>query len=129
MPVISMNNVFASRPSFTDVVSHCTDAYAAVRAMPLDVVTPLQAGDVINATGSLWTTGDEQAFVVVSEHIVPAGAQIVNVLRAPNIGSWVALRSSNLNFATDSVRAEGIAFLEAQGFQTEDFHSTFPTIS
>jgi len=124
MPVINVGDYFQTSPSFTDVVSGATDSFAAVRAMHIAVQQTTQAGDVINASGALWSRGDEQAYVAVPAQPVEVGTAVINVLRAPNMGSWVALKSDNLRFADASYKEDGIAFLESQGFQTKPFYTS-----
>lgn len=124
MPVLTMTEYFQTSPSFTDVVSGATDAFAAVRPMHVQVQQTTKAGDVINASGRLWSRGDEQAFVAVPAQPVEVGTAVINVLRAPSVGSWVALKSDNLRFADESFKEDGIAFLESQGFETRPFYTS-----
>lgn len=124
MPVIGISNYFQTSPSFTDVVSYSTDAFGAVAQKQFTLAQAVQAGDVINASGALWGSGDATAFVVVSEHVVEAGTKYINVLRAPNVGSLVCLKSDNLVFASRADKAAGIAFLQSQGFQTQEFFTS-----
>lgn len=123
MPVINVGDYFQTSPSFTDVCSGATDAFASVRSMKVSVQQTTKAGDVINASGALWSRGDTEAYVAVPAQPVEVGASFINVLRAPNVGSWVALKSDNLRFADASYKEDGIAFLEAQGFETRPFYS------
>lgn len=124
MPVINVSDFFQTGPTFKDVVSYATDAFGAVAQKQFTLAQDVQAGDVITADGALWATGDTTAFVVVSEHTVEAGTKVVNVLRAPNVGSLVALKSDNLVFASTSDKDAGIAFLQSQGFQTQEFFTS-----
>ena len=64
--IITLSDVFPVRKSYTDLVSAATDNFAAVdskvfASLPADV----QCGDVIDASGALYTSGNV-AYVVVS---------------------------------------------------------------
>lgn len=124
MPAIGISNYFQTSQSYTDIVSYSTDAYGAVAQRQFTLAQDVQAGDVITAEGALWATGDATAFVVVSEHVVEAGTKFINVLRAPNVGSLVCLKSDNLSFASSADKAAGIAFLADQGFQLQQFFTS-----
>ncbi|MCS4492616.1 hypothetical protein NXS97_00100 [Pantoea sp. B623] len=126
MAVATLSEFFQTARSFTDIVSYATDSYGAVRAMALTPQVDLKAGDVITSEGKLWATGDTEAFVVVEPSTVIADGAFkkVNVLRAPNMGSLVCLKTDNLNFSSDADRDAGIAFLESQGFQTQVFYTS-----
>lgn len=101
-------------------MSAATDHFAAVdskvfASLPADV----QCGDVIGESGALYTSGNV-AYVVVSDFVTAGSNKPVNVLRAPNVGSYVALKSDNLNAAN---HAAAISALQAQGFATRGiFH-------
>ncbi|MFU0880160.1 hypothetical protein ACM26M_02800 [Kluyvera cryocrescens] len=118
--MISLNELFPHFKSYTDIVSYATDNFASTdnvvfTTLPADV----QCGDVIDATGALYTSGD--VALIVASRFVEAGAnKPVNVLRAPNKGSFVAVKGDNLN-ATD--HAAAVDALEAQGFQVNAFHT------
>lgn len=126
MAVALLSEFFQTSRSFTDIVSYATDSFGAVRAMALTPQVDLKAGDVITSQGFLWKSGDSEAFVVVEPQAVIADAKFkkVNVLRAPNMGSLVCLKTDNLNFSSDADRDAGIAFLESQGFQTQVFYTS-----
>ncbi len=119
--IIDLDTLFPQRKSLTDIVSYASDAFAAVdskvfASLPADV----QCGDVLDSTGALYASGDD-AFVVVSEFITAGSNKPVNVLRAPNVGSYVALKSDNLNAAN---HAAAISALQAQGFATREFFTS-----
>lgn len=119
--IITLSDVFPVRKSYTDIVSAATDHFAAVdskvfASLPADV----QCGDVLDSTGALYTSGND-AFVVVSEFVTAGSNKPVNVLRAPNLGSYVALKSDNLNAAN---HAAAISALQAQGFATREFFTS-----
>ncbi|WP_251843228.1 hypothetical protein, partial [Enterobacter hormaechei] len=88
--IIDLSEVFPVRKSYTDIVSAATDNFAAVdskvfASLPADV----QCGDVLDITGALYTSGNV-AYVVVSDFVKAGSNKPVNVLRAPNVGSYVA---------------------------------------
>lgn len=119
--IIKMSEVFPNYKTITDIVSYTTDAFAAVdnkvfASLPADV----QCGDVVDAFGALYTSGDV-AFVVVSDFVKAGRNKPVNVLRAPNVGSFVALKGDNLNAAN---HAAAISALQAQGFATREFFTS-----
>ncbi len=73
--IITLSDVFPVRKSYTDLVSAATDNFAAVdskvfASLPADV----QCGDVIDASGALYTSGNV-AYVVVSD-FVTAGSRL-----------------------------------------------------
>lgn len=118
--MIALHEIFPYRKSLTEIVSYATDAFAAVESktfatLPADV----QCGDVIDDTGALYTSGDA-AYVVVSEFVTAGSGKAVNVLVAPDRGSFVALKADNLH---SNDNAAAIAALEAQGFSTSVFTS------
>lgn len=119
--IIDLDTLFPQRKSLTDIVSYASDAFAAVdskvfASLPADV----QCGDVINASGALYTSGNV-AYVVVSDFVKAGSNKPVNVLRAPNVGSYVALKSDNLNAANHTA---AISALQAQGFATREFFTS-----
>ena len=119
--IIDLDTLFPQRKSLTDVISYSTDNFAAIdskvfASLPADV----QCGDVLDSTGALYTSGDD-AFVVVSQLVTAGSNKAVNVLRAPNVGSYVALKSDNLNAAN---HAAAISALQAQGFATREFFTS-----
>ncbi|MDV5238151.1 hypothetical protein [Leclercia adecarboxylata] len=119
--IIDLDTLFPQRKSLTSIVSYTSDAFAAVdskvfASLPADV----QCGDVIGADGALYASGTD-AFVVVSEFITAGTNKAVNVLRAPNVGSYVALKSDNLHAAN---HAAAISALQAQGFATREFFTS-----
>jgi hypothetical protein len=118
--IIDLSEVFPVRKSYTDIVSAATDNFAAVdskvfASLPADV----QCGDVLDSTGALYTSGN--VAVVVSDFVKAGSNKPVNVLRAPNVGSYVALKSDNLNAAN---HAAAISALQAQGFATREFFTS-----
>ncbi|EGT5703893.1 hypothetical protein SNN84_003044 [Cronobacter sakazakii] len=119
--IIDLSEVFPVRKSYTDIVSAATDNFAAVdskvfASLPVDV----QCGDVVDASGALYASGNV-AYVVVSDFVKAGSNKPVNVLRAPNVGSYVALKSDNLNAAN---HAAAISALQAQGFATREFFTS-----
>ena len=63
--IIDLDTLFPQRLSPTDIVSYATDTFASVESkiftsLPADV----ECGDVVNASGALYTSGAD-AFVVV----------------------------------------------------------------
>ena len=119
--IIDLSEVFPVRKSYTDIVSAATDNFAAVdskvfASLPADV----QCGDVLDITGALYTSGNV-AYVVVSDFVKAGSNKPVNVLRAPNVESYVALKSDNLNAAN---HAAAISALQAQGFATREFFTS-----
>jgi len=116
--IIDLDTLFPQRKSLTSIVSYASDAFAAVdskvfASLPADV----QCGDVLDITGALYTSGNV-AYVVVSDFVQAGSNKPGNVLRAPNVGSYVALKSDNLNAAN---HAAAISALQAQGFATREF--------
>ncbi|MEG8874393.1 hypothetical protein U4S91_12365 [Klebsiella pneumoniae] len=119
--MINLTELFPIRKSFTDIVSYATDAFAAVEAHVFDdIPADIECGDVVDATGALYTSGDT-AFVVVSDFVSAGDGKTVNVLRAPNVGSFVALKADNLNAAN---HAAAITALEAKGFVCRPFFTS-----
>lgn len=119
--ILDLNTIFPVRKSYTDIVSFATDNFAAVdskvfASLPADV----QCGDVLDSTGALYSSGNA-AFVVVSDFVKTGSNKPVNVLRAPNVGSYVALKSDNLNAVN---HAAAISALQAQGFATREFFTS-----
>ena len=119
--IITLSDVFPVRKSYTDIVSAATDHFAAVdskvfASLPADV----QCGDVLDSTGALYTSGAD-AFVVVSDFVSAGGGKTVNVLRAPNVGSFVALKADNLNAAN---HVAAITALESKGFVCRPFFTS-----
>jgi len=121
--VIDLDTLFPQRLSPTDIVSYATDTFASVESktfasLPADV----ECGDVVNASGALYTSGAD-AFVVVSEFITAGTNKAVNVLRSPARGSLVCIKSDNLT-AADGAHDAAVAALAAQGFQMREFFTS-----
>lgn len=75
--IIDLSEVFPVRKSYTDIVSAATDNFAAVdskvfASLPADV----QCGDVVDAPGALYTSGNA-AFVAVTSCQVLAPSQFL----------------------------------------------------
>lgn len=118
--MIDLTELFPIRKSFTDVVSYATDSFAAVEGRVFDLSADIQCGDVIDADGDLFASGDD-AYVVVSDAVSAGDGKTVNVLRAPNVGSFVALKADNLNAAN---HAAAITTLESKGFVCRPFFTS-----
>lgn len=79
--IITLSDVFPVRKSYTDIVSAATDNFAAVdskvfASLPADV----QCGDVLDASGALYTSGNV-AYVCVSDFVTAGSNKPVNVLQ------------------------------------------------
>ncbi|HDR1956650.1 TPA: hypothetical protein QCD06_003111 [Enterobacter hormaechei] len=118
--IVDLTELFPIRKSFTDVVSYATDSFAAVEGRVFDLPADIECGDVIGADGALYTSGDD-AYVVVSDAVSAGDGKTVNVLRAPNVGSFVALKADNLNAAN---YAAAITTLESKGFVCRPFFTS-----
>ena len=119
--IIDLDTLFPQRLSLTDLVSYSTDHFASIESkifasLPADV----ECGDVIGADGALYTSGAD-AFVVVSDFVSAGDGKTVNVLRAPNVGSFVALKADNLTAAN---HAAAITTLESKGFVCRPFFTS-----
>jgi hypothetical protein len=75
--------------------------------------------DAITSTGAAYTSGDD-ILIVVSD-FVSGSNKAVNVLRAPNVGSYVGLKIDNINAAD---KAAAVAALEAKGFVCRVFYTS-----
>ena len=111
--IVDLTELFPIRKSFTDVLSYATDSFAVVEGRVFDLPADIECGDVIGADGALYTSGDD-AFVVVSDFVSA-------VLRAPNVGSFVALKADNLHAAN---HAAAITTLESKGFVCRPFFTS-----
>ncbi|HDT3540823.1 TPA: hypothetical protein QHL51_001417 [Enterobacter hormaechei subsp. steigerwaltii] len=118
--MIDLTELFPIRKSFTDVVSYATDSFAAVEGRVFDLPVDVQCGDVIGADGALYASGAD-ALVVVSDFVSAGDGKTVNVLRAPNVSSFVALKADNLNAAN---YAAAITTLESKGFVCRPFFTS-----
>ncbi|MDV0513103.1 hypothetical protein [Citrobacter portucalensis] len=121
--IIDLDTLFPQRLSLTDLVSYSTDHFASIESkifasLPADV----ECGDVVDATGALYTSGAD-AFVVVSEFVTAGSNKAVNVLRSPAGGSLVCIKSDNLT-AADGAHDAAVAALAAQGFQMREFFTS-----
>ncbi|MEB1070701.1 hypothetical protein VC894_07650 [Citrobacter freundii] len=121
--IIDLDTLFPQRLSLTDLVSYSTDHFASIESkifasLPADV----ECGDVVDATGALYTSGAD-AFVVVSEFVTAGSNKAVNVLRSPARGSLVCIKSDNLT-AADGAYDAAVAALAAQGFQMREFFTS-----
>lgn len=121
--IIDLDTLFPQRLSLTDLVSYSTDHFASIESkifasLPADV----ECGDVVDATGALYTSGAD-AFVVVSEFVTAGSNKAVNVLRSPARGSLVCIKSDNLT-AADGAHDAAVATLAAQGFQMREFFTS-----
>ncbi|ELB7893680.1 hypothetical protein RH801_000189 [Citrobacter freundii] len=121
--IIDLDTLFPQRLSLTDLVSYSTDHFASIESkifasLPADV----ECGDVVDATGALYTSGAD-AFVVVSEFVTAGSNKVVNVLRSPARGSLVCIKSDNLT-AADGAHDAAVAALAAQGFQMREFFTS-----
>ncbi|HBY9525604.1 TPA: hypothetical protein MJA18_004768 [Klebsiella aerogenes] len=121
--IIDLDTLFPQRLSLTDLVSYSTDHFASIESkifafLPADV----ECGDVVNASGALYTSGAD-AFVVVSEFVTAGSNKAVNVLRSPARGSLVCIKSDNLT-AADGAHDAAVAALAAQGFQMREFFTS-----
>lgn len=121
--IIDLDTLFPQRLSLTDLVSYSTDHFASIESkifasLPADV----ECGDVVNASGTLYTSGAD-AFVVVSEFVTAGSNKAVNVLRSPARGSLVCIKSDNLT-AADGAHDAAVAALAAQGFQMREFFTS-----
>ncbi|MCP6547869.1 hypothetical protein NL497_29270, partial [Klebsiella pneumoniae] len=76
--------------------------------LPADV----ECGDAITSTGAAYTSGDD-ILIVVSDFVSAGANKAVNILRAPNVGSYIGLKIDNINVAD---KAAAVAALEAKGF-------------
>ncbi|ENE4802827.1 hypothetical protein ABNJ21_002410 [Klebsiella michiganensis] len=120
--MLNLTELFPHRKSFTDVVSYSTDPYACVMNLQFDTLAAdIECGDVVNASGTLVNTSDTDAHIVVSPFVKAGANASVNVLRAPNVGSWVSVKQDALN-ATDIDTA--VSLLTAKGFRFEQFHTS-----
>lgn len=118
--MIDLTELFPIRKSFTDVVSYATDSFAVIEGRVFDLPADVQCGDVIGADATLYASGND-AYVVVSDFVHAGNGKTVNVLRAPNVGSFVALKADNLNAAN---HAAAIATLESKGFVCRPFFTS-----
>jgi len=121
--IIDLDTLFPQRLSLTDLVSYSTDHFASIESkifasLPADV----ECGDVVNASGALYTSGAD-AFVVVSEFVTAGSNKAVNVLRSPARGSLVCIKPDNLT-AADGAHDAAVAALAAQGFQMREFFTS-----
>ncbi|EGF1762259.1 hypothetical protein MLR35_06820 [Escherichia coli] len=121
--IIDLDTLFPQRLSLTDLVSYSTDHFASIESkifasLPADV----ECGDVVNASGALYTSGAD-AFVVVSDFVSAGSNKAVNVLRSPARGSLVCIKSDNLT-AADGAHDAAVAALDAQGFQMREFFTS-----
>ncbi|WP_373632457.1 hypothetical protein [Klebsiella variicola] len=121
--IIDLDTLFPQRLSLTDLVSYSTDHFASIESkifasLPADV----ECGDVVNASGALYTSGAD-AFVVVSDFVTAGSNKAVNVLRSPARGSLVCIKSDNLT-AADGAHDAAVAALAAQGFQMREFFTS-----
>ena len=121
--IIDLDTLFPQRLSLTALVSYSTDHFASIESkifasLPADV----ECGDVVDATGALYTSGAD-AFVVVSEFVTAGSNKAVNVLRSPARGSLVCIKSDNLT-AADGAHDAAVAALAAQGFQMREFFTS-----
>ncbi|HAU5662147.1 MULTISPECIES: hypothetical protein [Enterobacteriaceae] len=121
--IIDLDTLFPQRLSLTDLVSYSTDHFASIESkifasLPADV----ECGDVVNASGALYTSGAD-AFVVVSDFVSAGSNKAVNVLRSPARGSLVCIKSDNLT-AADGAHDAAVAALAAQGFQMREFFTS-----
>ncbi|HEE0040754.1 TPA: hypothetical protein R8G25_004361 [Citrobacter freundii] len=121
--IIDLDTLFPQRLSLTDLVSYSTDHFASIESkifasLPADV----ECGDVVDATGALYTSGAD-AFVVVSEFVTAGSNKAVNVLSSPARGSLVCIKSDNLT-AADGAHDAAVAALAAQGFQMREFFTS-----
>ncbi|HID4303634.1 TPA: hypothetical protein ACXE5U_003092 [Klebsiella pneumoniae] len=119
--MINLTDLFPYRKSFTDIVSFATDSFAAVdskvfASLPADV----ECGDAITSTGAAYTSGDD-ILIVVSDFVSAGSNKAVNVLRAPNVGSYVGLKIDNINVAD---KTAAVAALEAKGFVCRVFYTS-----
>jgi hypothetical protein len=122
--MISINDMFPRYKTYTDIVSATTDSWAAVDNTGfITIAEDLVAGDCIDSSGAKYVSGND-ILVVMTEYTPAGDNKFINTLRAPNVGSYVALKFDNLTFSEDADPAEAEAALIKAGFVTRHFFTS-----
>lgn len=121
---INLNELFPRYKTYTDIVSATTDSWAAVDSVSVgDITEDLVAGDCIDSFGAKYISGDD-ILVVMTPHTSAGDDRFVNCLRAPNVGSYVALKFDALTFDDAALPEDAEAALVAKGFVVRPFYTS-----